>query len=472
MKCSKIERLILMSGDGALSQKDEAAVDRHIASCPHCREIASQLVSIQRELKNTPDFTMIPQHESDGIVRETCTKLLHPSNKRRPSWAGIPAMPRIAFAGLAGACLLFGAFVVPLIYRASTRSHAVPSTACVRPFPPETAIVKDSTFTIDRYCTVRLKSPGSFTLIRGDESVVHLLLHSGSVFISAKKGFYDTIAVQTGGKEVFATGTHFMVERGKNDITVEVLEGTVKVRTRDYDYPVEEHEKLTIADKENRPSLLGLLSDEQIALSKEFDGMTDAQTNPPSFNNGVRPAMSRAGVANPGAFTRAVTADRDSAAFFEFLAAKKFVSRGEFLSASRIFEHYLKSNRRNADSAWFELGYCYTILHRYEDALSAYHKVAAPGVDGSLVETSIHRINKLLYLRFKKFDEAGESIAGYLSRYPRGKWRDEEMYLYIQIKLYNNDSAAVDSLTQLYANEFPHNCRVKELSGRAKSRQR
>jgi tetratricopeptide (TPR) repeat protein len=155
-----------------------------------------------------------------------------------------------------------------------------------------------------------------------------------------------------------------------------------------------------------------------------------------------------------------------------YITAKNLIDENKPLLASQILESYLKTSRTNADSAWFALALCYTMLHQYNDALNAYRKVLDNSNNRAIIETSAHRINKLLFVKLKNYDVADQGFSRYLITYPHGIWRDEAMYYYIELVLFKKNVSKADSLNRQYVIEFPRNCHAKELAQKIKTLQR
>ena len=274
MNCGTIIKLVLRWGDGSMTPDEASSVKDHIAICKQCHGLFSAVDSIHNELRSAPAFETIPQNESDAIVRDVCAKHLQHHTKERVFPSSFFQSPRIAFAGLALTAVIVGMYLLPLTHHAgrtlSVKQHPVNNEERL----PAVSLIRDSTFSIGHNCVVRLKAGSDFSLTRASEKVVRMTLLKGSVFLSAKKGSYDTIGVTAGNSVVYATGTRFMVERRDSLLNVAVLEGTVRVATSAYEYPVEEHEIVTVADNTHTPALRGLQSEDLIGLSEAFDGLT------------------------------------------------------------------------------------------------------------------------------------------------------------------------------------------------------
>ena len=160
----------------------------------------------------------------------------------------------------------------------------------------------------------------------------------------------------------------------------------------------------------------------------------------------------------------------DSAAKSQYAIAENILLEKKFDMAAHVLEYYLTKYKFNADSAWFNLGYCYTMMQRYSDAVNAYRNAATVSVDGSLMETALHRTNKILYLKLAHYKEARKGIENYQITYPNGKWLEEELYFQVKVAIAENDFSNAESLALRYSCKFPKNCRGHELSAEIKEK--
>jgi tetratricopeptide (TPR) repeat protein len=154
----------------------------------------------------------------------------------------------------------------------------------------------------------------------------------------------------------------------------------------------------------------------------------------------------------------------DSAALHQYAIAENMMGKGRYAPAAHVLEIYVTKYESNVDSVWFDLGYCYTVLRRYNDAVDAYRRVADESADGPLIETALHRINKIRYLKLAQYEEARRGIEEYLVRFPAGTWREEALYYCIKIALAEKDLNKANGTLKRLTAEFPRNCKVAELT--------
>jgi predicted anti-sigma-YlaC factor YlaD len=97
--CERATQWISLDLDGELSQLEQAALQRHLSGCAHCREVSTEVTAFTRMLREAPLLE---------LEREVAYAL--------PRRARVRAVRRAAFslalAGLAGAAVLAG-FVLP-----------------------------------------------------------------------------------------------------------------------------------------------------------------------------------------------------------------------------------------------------------------------------------------------------------------------------------------------------------------------
>jgi tetratricopeptide (TPR) repeat protein len=293
-------------------------------------------------------------------------------------------------------------------------------------------------------------------------------LHYGSILLAARKEMYDSIIVTSGQVRTYATGTHFEVSYIDHRIDVSVLEGSVKITSDGArETAVGPLEECIVSPEEAGVHLSRFGIEKKNRLISDFALMTTACTRfgfagalPVKTGDTVlyrQDNYARHSLQRP-------SASDDSAAARQYGIARSMIAKGKYAAASHVLEDYIVKYRLNADSAWFDLAFCYTFLGRYGDAVTAYRRAAQESVDEPLIETALHRSNKIELLKRGRYDDAGRGIEEYLAKYPQGKWREEEWYYRVKVSIARGETDEADTLTRRYSAEYPHNCKVAELS--------
>jgi len=108
MTCRDIESLILTERDGALTPAERAALSEHIAACPACRELRTQLAASLEAYR--AGVASVPVPEVDAAWRDLQAKIHAPVRSKKKSplapviWFGAPlaAAAAVAFAFILG----------------------------------------------------------------------------------------------------------------------------------------------------------------------------------------------------------------------------------------------------------------------------------------------------------------------------------------------------------------------------------
>lgn len=220
--------LIEAKRDGRLGDRELGSVDRHLASCASCAELASDLTKI-RALLRAPIQTPAPL-----VVQRGRLEVLRAA-ARPPS----PMLPRRrSVMALALVLATAGALGLALHQRAEESRAGVAQTLAVNANAP----LRTAT-------TVTPESQARFTRAEAD-GVETVTLSEGAVSFSVRHlQAGERFLVKTADAEVEVRGTLFRVEAAGDRIqNVSVLEGKVEVRFRGAAFFV------TAAERWNRPA--------------------------------------------------------------------------------------------------------------------------------------------------------------------------------------------------------------------------
>jgi TolA-binding protein len=471
MRCSRVEKNLYLLSEGLADQKLEADISAHVRSCKRCGRLLVDLRAMNEILTEAPDAALIPENEVEEMVSAGLRRrkpLPRECSQYRLNGNGIPV------PGFATACVVLLALVAVVLYsvlvlypNTLSRRNSV-AAAGAQDERRVVAVSRASTLCLGQNCTVYLHKGSTCAILRAEETVVIIDLRYGEILLAARKGMYDTIAIHSGTAKVYATGTHFGVDRSSDILSVSVLEGKVKVvYAGEKETPVSALETCVLNTKENTSKTERISASKRQQMMNEFAAMATGNTE-----WGLADGLPGKNIDDNALFNRPKlpytprqnrNAADDNAAKRQYSMADKLIQKDNYASAAVAIEDYLKKYNLNADSAWFDLAFCYTNLRRYDDAIDAYHIVVDAGVNEQLVETALHRSNKILYVKLKEYDEARCGIERYLKKYPLGRWREEEFYYGIQIALAQGNANRADSLTNVFAGEFPGNCRTQEL---------
>jgi TolA-binding protein len=466
MRCGKVEKYLYQLSDGPADKKVDGHIREHLRTCSRCRQIDLSLKKTDESLSEIPEFERISESEIAEIVSENIryNKILSSKPQKIKS---LFSVPKIAVAGFSAIIVVTGAlFIKPFTYKESYKLNYKNTAVYVRKDQVIKTVSGDSVLSFGQNCSMLLKKNSRCTIIRSEERTVIVELEQGKVFVAAAKGLYDTIAVCCSGFKVYATGTHFEVDRLEDKIKVSVLEGKVKtVYSKADEIDVSALETLTFKGEDSSVVKGHISSDDQEEMISNFEVTAAANTR-----LGLRKAISEKRNENPGRnlFYGDVKLpnrkrEPDSAASRQLAIAESMMKKGRFGSAAPVLEYYLKIYNYNTDSVWFNLGACYSYTRRYNEAADAYKRVINESVDELLVETALHRRNKILFLKLKMNDDARCGGLTYLKTYPQGKWREEELFNLCRITIAENDIKEADSLTDQFLKEYPRNCHAYEL---------
>ena len=467
MNCKKVEKYLCQCPGGITDPYWKQLVDEHIRSCRRCERLFAVIREVHRELTFTPEISPLPQKVIENIVGVAVRRRHYNINKkaRLKLWNGA-SMSKLSVAGAMAAMVVVG-FFISLFFLLNDSSHhgKTVAAAVIRGQQVET-IFRDTTLFFMESCIVRLQRHSCCAVLQADPTVVRIVLHYGKLLVAARKDAYDTLEVCTGTIHTLATGTHFEVNFSGGLFGVSVLEGTVLVvGPTGITSAVRPLEQCTFNEPENAFHLDSFSVGKQKQLINDFAGMTAAcirfglaGNHPEKTASMVRrhdsPALSRR---NPAIAP-------DSGALRKYQIAKNMMAKRNFALAAHVLEDFLTKPSSNADSAWFDLGYCYTIMGRYGDAVFAYHRAATEGVDEPLLETALHRCNKILFLKLSHYDEARQGIKEYLSTYPTGRWREEEWYYRVKVAIALGNALEAKESIHGYLAEFPRTCKNHELT--------
>jgi TolA-binding protein len=469
MNCKEAEQFLYLSADGIAGAREEALAKEHCGSCAHCRELLAHLRRLKDDAVRVPDFPLIPEGEIDRMVTLELDR-----RRRQPVWTNPwPAFfktPVAAFSTVALAVALCGVVILTRPHHDNAIAEKGVAARIGWNGQSVNAASRDTTLIMGPSCSALLLKHSVCTVLRTEKKVAVIDLQQGNILIAAKKGSYDTIAVYAGQVRVYATGTHFKVFRGERGAAVSVLEGTVRVENGDQatGIPLCAFQTRLYGNGITPEKTQTLTAPEQREMTNEFAEMSAANTRfelagPTAAGHPEKPVS--------GEKTAAAACADDSACTHQYAIARDVMQKKNYRVAEHVLEDYLKKypSAANADSAWFDLAYCYTVGKRYNDAVAAYRRSIETSVDDPLCETALHRGNKILFLKLGRTDEALSGFSEYLARYPHGQWRDEEWYYGVKAALALKDTAASLGMAQLFLKEFPKNCKAKELFSEARA---
>jgi TolA-binding protein len=466
MKCRQAEKRLYLLSENPSDPMIDSDLREHLCSCKRCRRLLEILQMMDGMMSEAPNFTAIPSIEIDRMVSARIKG--HSPIIRKRSRDGV-FKPRIAWAIAVSLTVASMILILSIIsFRDKIfHTHQIAVDGAPRQFRSIMPSA-DSTISLGENCAIRLHKGGRYTIVRAEERVAFIDICYGRVSIAAVKGMYDTIAIQSGGVRVFATGTHFEADGADNIIRVSVLEGNVMAYyPLGKEIPVKALETWTFNIKANTSLKENLSLEKQQMMIDDFAAMAavnmriglnkavSGKNIPLAARRGRSPASCVPKQNQPAASERAARQ--------RYAIAGKMLQNGSYASAAIVLEDYLKKYDFNADSAWFNLAFCYTNQQRYHKAVTAYRRVVDSGIDERLIESALHRYNKILYLKLKEYDNARCGIETYLEKYPLGRWRREELYYYVRLAFSQGNMATADSLRKVFTNEFPGDCRAQEL---------
>ncbi len=115
MRCKDIERLIVDTSEGGLSQEEIRGIDQHVSSCAKCTRFQEELKGIRVCLKNTsvPDLP-------DALVqrtRELCYEEIRSfaAAQKVGDCTGNHSIPKLIWTAIASLIVSTGLLLLPLI---------------------------------------------------------------------------------------------------------------------------------------------------------------------------------------------------------------------------------------------------------------------------------------------------------------------------------------------------------------------
>jgi tetratricopeptide (TPR) repeat protein len=452
MKCKVPERQIYHLCDGLLPEEDRAALEAHVAACGRCGRVYRDARATLDILKHpAPAYPLIDDTTARAAIERGLelgrrpTQLIEFAPKKLP--------PRFLAAA---AVFVFAALSLMYLALGLQSRNRPTATAGTNPASQESAIstsIKDTIVIFNRMCALKVCPNSNVTIIQPRKRIVHIGLGHGSVLVAAHKGLYDTIAVRCGAAvTVFATGTHFSVDRSQDEVRVSVIEGTVTVRngTTGGQTAVACGE-LCLADGASGSLSTGPLPRSlHLQLAEDFEALGPW-------------AFPLASPQRPGTEPQLKSAADLAAAQHAYAAARRLVRRGEYDSAISAIVKYLSVYSLDRDVAYCDLALCYSKSGRWESALDAYQKALAATEDSLVHEAVLHRSNSILFSKLARFDKAEQGIRDYLESYPIGAWREREYGMLVKIELAQKRRSDAAQTVDAFQSEFPVACSVEEM---------
>jgi ferric-dicitrate binding protein FerR (iron transport regulator) len=451
MKCRVSQRRVYLLCDGLLPGDESAALEAHIAKCNRCASLLREArlsLAVLRSVRTEPAPT--DEASADAAIARGFE-----AAGRQPRMLEFPHVQKQRWLAAAATVVLFAAafsayFCLHGVNREGFRSAGMKSG-------PQGSIMctlaRDTTVIFNRMCGLRICANSRVTLNQPSPRVVHFDLAAGGVRIAAHKGLYDTISVRCGAVSVMATGTHFAVDRGGDEIRVAVVEGTVVVRNgQTGSRSAVACGELCVANGESGTMSTGPMPQSlrsQLAEGFETLGPWDF---PLGLSRGQWPQ------------TRSAHAQEDgSAAQRTFAAIRHTIRRAEYDSAIVALVNYLARYSVDKDVAWCDLALCYSKTSRWESALDAYKHTMSATSDTLVQEAVLHRSNSILFSKLARFKDAEKGIRDYLAAYPIGAWREREYGMLVKIELAEKRRDDAAQTIEAYQSEFPASCSVEEM---------
>ena len=452
MNCPVSERQIYLLCDGLLQEGERSEVEAHILACERCRityEEARQSLALLKQ--PAPQQAFLNQATTESIISQALA-----NGKRQPRIIAMPygrkMYPLLAAAAILLLVLVSGMYLVVNVRKSGKNV----SVAAVHKVSSGTTILtsaKDTTVIFNRMCALRAGMDTKVTLDRRSPRVVYFDLSQGSVQIAAHKGLYDTIAVRCAAVTVFATGTHFSVERTGSDVRVSVVEGAVELSNTQTGgrMPLSCGE-LCLVNGTNRtwekvalpePVQKQLTDIFEIMVSSDF-ALVPVPVTGAHQQHGVR-------------FQEPAREKRD------YDTVRGLIRHGDYDKAIVAIVEHLASGPLDRDVAYCDLALCYSRTDRWESALDAYAGALAATTDSLVKEAVLHRANSILFSKLARFSEAGPGIRDYLLRYPHGAWREREYGMLIRIEIAQNHHEEAQRTVDRYAFEFPGSCSIEKM---------
>ena len=302
--------LIEAKRDGRLHDRELASIDRHLATCASCAELACDLDQV-RVLLRSPTPTPTPlevQRDRLKLLRAAAVSPSRVSSRKRPAVAAVLAI-------VAAAALL-----VVLPRRWTEHSNAVAQMSSMSASVPVRTVT-----------TVAPEGETHFTRTSSGGTEI-VTLENGAVNLSVRHlDAGERFLVKTGDAEVEVRGTVFRVEAGDDRIrSVAVVEGKVEVRFQGATFLV------TANERWDRPADLPPILPPNAPVARERASAESPATLP------LAPSTVKRAPIAPRSVTSAKPAtDEGTASFVEGVG---MMERGDYGAAARHLEAFSKGN--------------------------------------------------------------------------------------------------------------------------------
>lgn len=305
--CS-MELLVEAKRDGRLGNRELSSIDRHLATCASCAELARDLDRV-RVLLRAPTPTPTPLELQRGRL-----KLLHEAAVSPPRVRGRKGPTTAIVLALAAVCAL----LIGLQRRAAENSNAVAAASSASASAPVRTVT-----------TVAPESGARFlrSVAGGTETVT---LESGAVTLSVRHlDVGERFLVKTGDAEVEVRGTVFRVEAADDRLrNVAVVEGKVEVRFRG------DIVLLTVNERWDRPADAPPVS---TPIARDRARVTPSATAPLALSFPGK----RASITPPPPPSAKPAAEDGTAAFVEGMG---MMERGDYGAAAHHLEAFSQSH--------------------------------------------------------------------------------------------------------------------------------
>jgi hypothetical protein len=452
MNCPVSERQIYLLCDGLLQEGKRSEVEAHILACERCRityEEARQSLALLKQ--PAPQQAFLNQATTESIISQALA-----DSKRQPRFIAM-RFGRKTYSLLAAAAILLLVLVSGMYLLSNVRkSGKNVSIAAVNKVSSGATILtsaKDTIVIFNRMCALRAGMDTKVTLDQRSQRVVYFDLSQGSIHIAAHKGLYDTIAVRCATVTVFATGTHFSVDRTGSEVRVSVVEGAVELSNAQTGgrMPLSCGETCILHGTNGTWEKGALPEYLQNQLTEVFEAMgsSDFALVPvpmPHAHQQHSGRLREPALQKPG-----------------YDAIRSLIRHGDYDKAIVAIVGHLASDSVDRDVAYCDLALCYSRTDRWESALDAYASASAATTDSLVKEAVLHRANSILFSKLARFSKAESGIRDYLIRYPHGAWREREYGMLIRIEIAQNHREEAQRTVDRYAFEFPGSCSVDKM---------
>jgi hypothetical protein len=131
-KCRKMRRLLALWAGNDLDERDATGLERHLASCPHCREVRQGLHRSQRALEAVRPGTVLENQQSasvwPGVARHVRSIDENSVPQGWREW--------LPTAALAAACVAMMAALIPTARSGDGRSTSIATSRPSQPGSP------------------------------------------------------------------------------------------------------------------------------------------------------------------------------------------------------------------------------------------------------------------------------------------------------------------------------------------------